>query len=129
MPFLTILLGGLLVNVGLIGYLNPTIFGTFDKISPTALIPAFIGGAIALCGLATLIKPAVRKQAMHFAALVGVIGVLGGFMPLGRSDFDFQKASAMAGVFTIGLSLAFVMLCVGNFLGVRQVRRQQPPIT
>ena len=126
---LAIVFGGLLVAVGLIGYLHPETFGAFDKISPTALIPSFIGGVIVLCGLVTLIKPSARKHAMHLAALAGVLGALGGFMPLFRSEFNFEKASAISGVFTIGLSLAFVLLCVKSFISARQARQQQPPVT
>ena len=126
---LAVVFGGLLVAVGLIGYLQPGIFGTFDKISPTALIPAIIGGVIAFCGLLTIMKPSARKHAMHLAALAAVVGVLGGFMPLMRSQFNFEKASAISGLLTIGVSLAFVLLCIKSFIAARQDRKQKPPVT
>lgn len=45
MARLAIFFGLLLIAVGLVGYFQPDLFGAYDqtKISPTALIPAFIG--------------------------------------------------------------------------------------
>lgn len=119
-----IIFGGLLVALGLVGYLNPDLLGEHDpsKTSMTALIPAFVGGLIVLCGVIVLLKPEARKHAMHAAALVGVLGFLGGFMPLFRSNFDFKKASAVTGVLMSGLSLMFVILCVKSFIDARRAR-------
>lgn len=128
-PF-ALLFGALLIALGLVGYLNPDILGENDpnKSSKTALIPAFVGALIALCGLIVLLKPTARKHAMHVAALVGVLGFVGGFMPLLRSDFDFKKASAVTGALMSGLSLLFVLLCVKSFIDARKARQQTPTV-
>jgi hypothetical protein len=118
-----LLFGTLMVGVGLIGYLSPGMFGAFENVSPTALIPAYIGAVLILCGLATFAKPAIRKHTMHLAALVGVLGFVGGFMPIRRSEFDFNKASAVSGALLSGLSLLFVIMCVGSFIAARKARQ------
>jgi hypothetical protein len=106
----------------LIGYLAPGTFGSYGAVSKTALIPAYIGGVLVLCGLITLAMPSLRKHAMHLAALCGLVGFAGGFMPIVRSDFDFAKASAVSGVLMSGLSLLFVILCVRSFIAARKAR-------
>lgn len=121
-----ILFGILLIVLGLIGYFSPGTLGEYDKVSMTSLIPAFIGAVILACGLLVMAKPALRKHAMHLAALAGVIGFAGGFMPLFRSNFNFDKASAVSGLLMIGLSLLFVVLCVKSFIDARKARQQSP---
>ena len=119
---LALIFGGLLIGLGLIGYFAPGTFGDYDKVSMTSLIPAWLGIALVLCGLITIAKPALRKHAMHIAALVGVIGFAGGFMPLFRSNFNFEKASAVSGLLMTSLSLLFVALCVKSFVDARKAR-------
>jgi len=124
---IALIFGALLIALGLVGYLQGDLLGDPGKAqSPTALIPAFIGGVIALCGLITLLAPGARKHAMHLAALAGVIGFLGGFMPLVSSNFNFQKASAVSGMLMIGLCLLFVLLCIKSFIAARKARQQTP---
>jgi hypothetical protein len=123
---LTILFGALLIGLGAIGYYAPGTLGDYDKVSMTSLIPAWIGGVLVGCGLLVLVNPATRKGAMHVAALAGVIGFLGGFMPLFRSEFNFTKASAISGLIMITLSLMFVVLCVKSFIDARKARQQTP---
>jgi hypothetical protein len=117
---ITLVFGGLLIALGLVGYFEPGMLGEYDKVSMTSLIPAYIGGVLVLCGLITLAKPAARKHAMHLAALAGVIGLAGGFMPLVRSEFNFKKASAISGAVMIGLSALFVILCIRSFINARK---------
>ena len=69
----------LLIVVGVVGYVQQPA----DAKSPTALIPAAIGGMLAVCGLLAF-NDKFRKHAMHFAAIVGLVGAIGGFMPLVR---------------------------------------------
>ena len=122
---LALIFGGLLIGLGLIGYYAPGTFGQYDKVSMTSLIPAWIGGVLVGCGLLVLAKPATRKHAMHLAALAGVIGFAGGFMPLFRSNFNFSKASAVSGLLLSALSLLFVLLCVKSFRDARKARQAQ----
>ena len=101
---IALIFGGLMIGLGLIGYFDPDLLGSSNAVSKTALIPAWIGGVIALCGLVVIARPGARKHAMHLAAMAGVFGFVGGFMPLIRSEFDFNKASAVSGLLMIILS-------------------------
>lgn len=131
MPQLSMLFGVLLIVLGLVGYFAPDTLGENDpgKVSPTALIPSAIGAILLLCGLAVAAKPALRKHLMHLAAVVGLVGAAGGFMPLMRSKFDFTKASAVSGLLMIGLCALFVLLCVRSFIRARIARKQGLPDT
>jgi hypothetical protein len=124
-PF-AILFGATFIVLGLVGYFAPGTLGEYDKVSMTALIPAWIGGVLLICGLIVLAKPGLRKHAMHVAALAGMIGFAGGFMPLFRSEFNFNKASAVSGLLMIVLSLMFVGLCMKSFIDARKARQQAP---
>lgn len=121
---ISILFGLLLVAVGLIGFMAPDVLGANDpaKSSTTALIPAYLGGVLVLCGVVVALKPTLRKHMMHLAALVGLVGAAGGFMPLSRSGWDFSKASAVSGLLTVVLCVTFVVLCVRSFIQARRAR-------
>ena len=107
MAWPTIVSGGLLVAVGLLGY-------TASELQPapkTALIPAALGAILVVCG-ALAFNEKLRKHVMHLAAMVGLFGVLGGFMPLVRQilnngDFNPLKLSAITGELTIVISAVF----------------------
>lgn len=126
MAWPTIICGGLLVAVGAFGYANATP-GDDGKVSMTALIPAFVGGVLVLCGLLAF-KDSIRKHVMHLAAMVGLVGMLGGFMPLVRQykltgSFDPTKPSALAGEAMILICAVFVGLCVKSFIDARKARK------
>lgn len=123
MAWPTIICGALLVLVGIVGY------GTSEVQPPpkTALIPAFLGAALIACG-ALAFKDNLRKHAMHLAAVIGLVGVIGGFMPLIRQikntgDFDPTKKSAVAGELTILVSAVFVAMCVLSFIKAKKARQ------
>jgi hypothetical protein len=126
---LAMLFGALLIGLGLIGYFSPETFGRHDesKISPTALIPAGIGAVLLVCGLIVWAAPHVRKHVMHLAAAVGLIGFLGGFMPVMRANGDLGLASARSGIFMIVLCGLFVFACIASFLRSRVARSQGLP--
>ena len=116
----------LLIVVGAVGYFNGTP-GDNGKVSPTALIPAFFGAIIGICGVLAF-NPKFRKHAMHLAAMFGLIGAIGGFMPLVRQynktgSFDPAKPSAVAGELMILICLVFVALCVNSFIQARKARQ------
>ena len=123
MAWPTIVSGGLLVAVGLLGY-------TASELQPapkTALIPAALGAILVVCG-ALAFNEKLRKHVMHLAAMVGLFGVLGGFMPLVRQilnngDFNPLKLSAITGELTIVISAVFVGLCVNSFIQARKARQ------
>jgi hypothetical protein len=122
---ISILFGLLLTGVGLIGYFAPTTFGEVGEkgTSPTALIPAGFGAVLVLCGLIVLAKPGLRKHVMHLAAMVGLLGAVGGIMPLARVGLDFTKSGVVAGTLMIVLCVAFVGLCVRSFIAARKARQ------
>ena len=123
MAWPTIVSGGLLVAVGLLGY-------TASELQPapkTALIPAALGAILVVCG-ALAFNEKLRKHVMHLAAMVGLFGVLGGFMPLVRQilnngDFNPLKLSAITGELTIVICAVFVGLCVNSFIQARKARQ------
>ena len=123
MAWPTIICGALLVLVGIVGY------GTSDVQPPpvTALIPAFFGAALIACGgLAFNVK--FRKHVMHLAAMIGLLGAVGGFMPLVRQvnktgEFDPTKKSAVAGELMILVCVVFVGMCVNSFIQARKARK------
>lgn len=123
MAWPTVICGALLVVDGVVGYVSQEA----DKVSNTALIPAAFGGILILCGLLSL-KDGLRKHVMHLAALVGVLGAVGGFMPLIRqykntNAFDPTKPSAISGEVMILVCVIFVGLCVNSFLEARKARQ------
>ena len=126
MAWPTIICGALLVLIGIVGYgtAEPNAEG---KISPTALIPAFFGAALIACGgLAFNVK--FRKHVMHLAAMIGLVGAVGGFMPLIRQinktgEFDPTKKSAVAGELMILVCVVFVGMCVNSFIQAKKARK------
>jgi hypothetical protein len=122
MPGITIGFGAVLCVLGLWGY-----FGADpDKTSVTALIPAFFGGGLILCGLLAL---KWRAHAMHAAAAIGLIGLLAaagrGIPKLGSAisdDPSINRAPRL--VLLMGLlCLAFVATCIWSFIQARRRRK------
>ena len=121
MPGMTIALGVVLVALGAIGY-----FAT-DRQSVTALIPAFFGAVFLVLG-AVARSPGARKHAMHVAAALGVLGVLGTargligfFRMLGGAEVARREAVIAQAVMCV-LCLVFVVLCVRSFVAARRSR-------
>jgi len=80
--------------------------------SMTAMIPAFIGVPVAVCGIAAA---KARKPALIAAIVLGVLGALG---PLGRiipaaarGEFEFNTAVGVQIVF-IALAIAMVVTLI-----------------
>jgi hypothetical protein len=111
-----------LIALGLISFI-----GTGSH-SPTALIPAFFGLVLVILGLIAR-DPAKRKQAMHAAAVVGLIGFLGGavrgfgpFLRMMSGELVERPNAVLAQIVMAALSLAFLMLCVKSFIDARRAR-------
>lgn len=91
--------------------------------APTAGIPAIFGLLLILCGwLAT--KPSIRMHAMHFAALLGLLGTI---MPLWRAvpgvirgTVGLKEGEQLA---MAALCLVFLVLCIRSFIAARAARR------
>lgn len=95
----------------------------FATHAPTALIPAVFGLFLILCGwLAT--KPNLRMHAMHFAALLGLLGTV---FPLARAIPGVLKGNYGPAVIEqlamAVISLIFLVLCVRSFIAARKARR------
>ncbi|MSU80682.1 MAG: hypothetical protein EXS16_21665 [Gemmataceae bacterium] len=92
-----------------------------DMVSPTALIPAFFGLPLIVCGLIAF-SDGLRKHAMHVAVLIGLFGFA---VPLWRviksalgENFAFNNA--ILGQITMSaLCFVFVALCVKSFIDAR----------
>lgn len=123
----TVITGLLLILVGLVGYFGAEPNPQTGKVSPTALIPAAFGIVLVILG-GLAFSDKLRKHAMHLAAVVGVLGVIGGFMPILRQinntgTFDPFKKSAVAGELMILICAVFVGLCVRSFVLARLSRQ------
>ena len=71
MPSFTVRVGVLLVIFGVTSYVIT------GGVSITALIPSVIGALLAICGLVAVRQERLRPHAMHLAALLALVGVLG----------------------------------------------------
>ena len=121
MPSVTIALGVVLIILGLAGY-----FLT-GAVSVTALIPAFFGLVLAVAGVIAR-DPGKRKHAMHFAAMVGLLGFLGSARGLAKigavlagQPVERQNAVIAQAIMAI-LMLIFTALCVRSFIQARRSR-------
>ena len=110
----TILFGLLLVAIGLGGYYFA------DAKQPMALIPAVLGIAMFVCGVVAA-QGAMRRLAMHVAALIGMIGFVGPMVTI-FNDIT-NTAEVLAKGLTSALCLMFVMMCINSFLEARRARK------
>jgi hypothetical protein len=122
MPSYAIFFGLLLSAVGVTAYVSPETLGGLKKYQITALSPAFVGIPILLAGLISLAAPGVRKHAMHGAAVLGLLGTIGGLVPAILRKFDFEQAAVLVGLIMTVLSGLFLALCVKSFIDARKAR-------
>ena len=141
----TIIFGVLLIGLGIIGYaggsptpdtMEPTAESADESASVergkgksiTALIPAFVGVALALCGILAL-NESMLKHAMHAASVVGLLGALAG---AGRGVMGLpkffsgdptlnQRSFLFVWLMTV-ICGVFVLLCVQSFIAARKRR-------
>ena len=138
----TLICGLALIVIGVFGYIKGTESADKDyaeqvearKTDPempeplkknvnTALIPAAFGGLLVLCAIGVIVKPDLRKHIMHVAAVIGVLGLVGGFVPLIRAgDFDVAKPAARNGLLMALICAIFVYFCVQSFIEARKAR-------
>jgi hypothetical protein len=122
MPQLTLVLAVLLIVLGLVCR------AVSDSPSVTVLVPAIIGGLFLIAGLIAL-KPGARKHAMHGAALLAVLAILGsvgGLIKLpalitGSAEVKLPLA-VIARSITFVLCAAFLVLAVRSFIAARRAR-------
>jgi len=115
---IAIVFGLILIVLGVGGYLA-------TMTSFTALIPAVLG--LILLGLGMLARQEkMRMHAMHGAALIGLIGLLGGAAMIVRallSDSAIRPVSFGMNIAMAVLCAVFLGLCVKSFIDARRRRR------
>jgi uncharacterized membrane protein YeaQ/YmgE (transglycosylase-associated protein family) len=127
-PVVSVVFGLLLIALGVwgrwggdMGLWESLGFPAPEKLSGTALIPAYVGAVLVVLGLLAL-KESLLKHAMHLAAMVGLLGFLAA---LGRLVMT-GKVSGVGGASLMGMTLlcgVFVALCVNSFIRARRRRR------
>jgi apolipoprotein N-acyltransferase len=130
MPNVTIVFGVLLSAVSVFGYVRSLAASP----SPTVFIPMAFGIVLIVLGILAR-KPELRKNAMHAAATVGLIGFLvaggRGFMKLGEAASDdptIHRAPRLVLLMAL-VCLTFVVTCVVSFIQARRRRAQTPDAT
>lgn len=127
MPFITVLFALDLILTGIIGY------QVTGAESITALIPALIGFLLLIAGL-TAFKDGLRKHAMHVAAVIGLLGVLGtasafgDISPLLQGKLELLKkpAASVSKIVTGMVCAHFVLICIWSFVEARLARAKMP---
>ena len=115
MPQLTLVFGFALIALGLFSY-----FGTGQS-SITAMIPSFFGAGLVLFG-AIAMKDSLRKHAMHGAATVALLGVIGSLVravPAVLSG-DPLRTATRAQLIMGGALIVFMALCIRSFIQARR---------
>jgi hypothetical protein len=121
----SIVCGVLLAVLGLVFY------GVTGFAHPTALIPVPFGVLLVLLGFVAL-KENLRKHAMHLAAVVGVLGFLGGAimgllgLPALLAGTHPRPLAVVEQLLMALICLVFVGLCVRSFVVARMRRTQKP---
>jgi hypothetical protein len=120
MAKLTIVVAGIMILMGVGGYVAS------DMVSPTALIPAFIGLPLGILGVVALAESR-RKHAMHGAVMLALIGFAGsvpGLLKVGAllaGEAERPMAVAMQTVMAVLLAI-YIALCVRSFIAARKAR-------
>jgi hypothetical protein len=120
MPAVTVRVGVSLIVLGIVGYLAS------GMVSPTALIPAAFG--VVLTGLGALGRAeGHRPTMMHFAMLVGLLGVLGSAggllqLPALASGKAARPAAVIAQAAMAVLLIWYLTMGVRSFVEARRNR-------
>jgi ABC-type transport system involved in cytochrome c biogenesis permease component len=118
MVWTTLLFGALLIALGVFGYLGA------EQTYWTALIPGVLGVALLVSGLLGL-KQTFRKNAMHAAVLLALLGLVGTAHGLvGLVQLVLRDSRLVVESVTAVLCAVFIWLAVKSFI---EARRRQPP--
>lgn len=123
MPVITIVIGSALTILGMAGFILT------GSEHPTALIPLGFGTFFELFG-ALALSPKFRKHAMHAAAALALIGVLGAFPGvIGGIKWlmgtpPAQPAAVYSKVLMFLLCAMLEALCVNSFIQARRNRER-----
>jgi hypothetical protein len=108
----------------LLSILGAVIFALAAVKSPTALMPAYFGIALIILGVIARNEKA-RKHAMHLAALLALIGVIGGVV-MGILALTRERPATVWGG-SLGMAAlcgVFLALCIQSFITARRARKQ-----
>jgi len=110
------------------------------KQSMTALIPAALGLVWLLVVVVVIYKPEFRKHAMHFAAVVGVVGVIGGIYALSGGPKEitelglpmdlktmWDQPKIRSGALCALVSAIYTGLAVKSFIDARKAQAEAKP--
>lgn len=119
----TLIAGILLIAVGVIGYASQDP----AHASPTALIPAGFGVALAACG-GLAFDARLRKHAMHAASVLALLGGLGAPYPIIKrlskgTDVKFTEPAVISATLTTFICFTLLGLCINSFISIRKKRR------
>jgi len=119
---IAIVFGALLIVLGIGGTLA-------TMTSWTAMIPAILGLLLVVCGLLAR-QDKLRMHVMHAAALIGLIGLLGGGVRATMTLLGDKAINGIALGVNIGMAVlcaVFLVLCVRSFIDARRRRQQAAP--
>jgi dipeptide/tripeptide permease len=128
MPTLSVMFGVVLTALGLVAYLNPAPLGVGKDGTPatpghpSALSPVGVGVLLIAAGVVSMAAPKARKHAMHAAAVVALLGTVGGLVPVFLRNFRFEEVAVKVGLGMAVLSAIFLALCVSSFVRARRAR-------
>jgi hypothetical protein len=105
MQRLTLVIGGILVVLGVVAYVAT------GAASVTALIPAFVGLLLVICGVIAGRGEKARMHATHAALLIALLGAIGALMRV------ITVAALTPAV--IVSAIMFVLLVVYLVMGIR----------
>jgi hypothetical protein len=114
MPKLTMMGAALLIALGLGAFVVSS--------SPTALLPAYAGGALLVLGGLAQAVPSMRAMLMHVAAVVALLGALA---PAAALAIRAAQMSPLALTVNLGMLLlcgALLVLQVRSFIAARRAR-------
>lgn len=112
--------GRLLILVGLAGYVYGIING---NASWTALIPAIVGLVLMVLGYAAAASDGMRKQLMHVAVIVALLGFVASAGRLFSRLSEFTVSAASLSQIVLGvICLLFIVLAVRSFIAARTDR-------
>jgi len=118
MPKTTLIFALLLIALGAVA------FGISS--SRTALLPAYVGVALAFfAGLALMFEGA-RKHLMHVAALVALLGALAPAAALAIRAAQMSPLALSVNLGMLVLSAALLVLMVRSFIAVRRAGSAAP---
>jgi hypothetical protein len=128
MPTLSIMFGFILTAMGIVAYFNPAPLGVGkDGLPATAghpsgLSPVGVGGIMIVAGILSMAAPKARKHAMHAAAVVSLLGTIGGLVPVILRNFRFEEVAVKIGLGMSVFCAIFLAMCVNSFIQARKAR-------